>query len=669
MTAIEAARKLSELGQQEEACRAYRLVLHEGRDPAGEMEAAVYLLQSGGDYKAAYTGFCKLYNEGHFREDCLAIMTEAFYTPNVRALRKRYERNCKLLAKYPYLFRKTFPPFEELPIRFYPFDDSGYIPFYPAEGRFRAYINFNDPVVSRNFFRDLEKPILAEDVYSQYELEYLHDNVRRSENIGRENHLYLHYGNWVQFCAYLQCLDMRPLLKEQKLVFLFAEEIDQYPIDFKARYGIDYSQYPVRPAGVREISRLIWHTQLSTDNGGDFFNEIFDSHPNVILQFSVMYDSVVDGVIPELRKNLAGADSLQAAVKRYRDWPAWVISELYSMKSLTDRDLLVAWFLSKTEATKCLDHSSRIAPAIFFQPHFSNINYSFRMAPDNGVMLVGTQFEQIRKAPMFRFKYIKTFSPMRRFTTSYGAAVRSMYNGVKKQAVEDPDAEVKNVVPDAVSQRACNRSFMRDPDERLYRDSIIVRFEDGKLNPRATFTALAAFLDLPYTESMTYCSENGVRDVQTWANNVIGFDPATVYRTYDEWANDSERACLEYLLRDAYAFYGYDFHYYDGQPISEEQAEQLVSSFDKLDGFIRDAWARFYQPKVGIGSWDALTEEERDVLEKRLASHFAQYRKNRLENIRLLSGKPYFINERRQPLHMIPLLKLDPALLEQPLYR
>ena len=28
----------------------------------------------------------------------------------------------------------------------------------------------------------------------------------------------------------------------------------------------------------------------------------------------------------------------------------------------------------------------------------------------------------------------------------------------------------------------------------------MVRFEDGKLNPKATFTALAAFLDIPYTE-------------------------------------------------------------------------------------------------------------------------------------------------------------------------
>ena len=62
------------------------------------------------------------------------------------------------------------------------------------------------------------------------------------------------------------------------------------------------------------------------------------------------------------------------------------------------------------------------------------------------------------------------------------------------------------IVSDDLTARMLNRSFMVDPWDRLYRDSVLVRFEDGKLNPRATFTALAKFLDLPYTESMTYCS-------------------------------------------------------------------------------------------------------------------------------------------------------------------
>ena len=292
MKPIELARKLAQAGSVEEAQTAYTLVVSQEGDPAERLEAAVYILQFGGDYRISYTCFRELYNQGHFREEVLSLMTGAFYEPNARELRDRYERNCRLLKKYPYLFRKDFPSFEELPIRFFPYDEEGYVPFYPAEERFGEYINFKNPVVSRNFFKDLENPILADDVYSQYELEYLMDTVRRSEDVGRENHVYLHYAGWEDFCAYLPCLNMKPLLAEQKPVFLIGDEIGLYPIDFKKRFGIDYSKYSLRPVRVREVNRLIWHTQLSSHNGGDFFNEVLDNHPNLLVLPSIMMDDL-----------------------------------------------------------------------------------------------------------------------------------------------------------------------------------------------------------------------------------------------------------------------------------------------------------------------------------------------------------------------------------------
>ena len=439
MNAIDIARRLSEMGAVADACQAYALVIHEnsGKDPAVEMEAALYLLKFGGNYQMAYTCFQQLYNRGFYQAECLEIMTAAFYEPNVKLFKKRYERNCKQLSKYPYLFRKDFLPFANLPIKFFPFDDKGYLPFYSDQTRFGDYVNFKEPVISRNFFKDLEKPILANDVYSQYELEYLTDNVRKSEFIGRENHIYLHYTDWAAFCSYLVCLDMRPLLKERKIVFLIEDQVSQYPIDFKARFHIDYSKYPVKPVGVQEINRLIWHVQFSCGNGGDFFNEVFDSHPNLLLQFSTMYDSIADGVIPEIRREIVNAESLQAAVTHYKNWPAHISQELYTMQNPTDKDILVAWFLSKKRCTQCLDPNSRIVPAIFYQPHFSNINYTFEPGPHGSIMLKGLQLEKIHKSKMFDFKYIKSFIPVRRFTTSYGSTVRSMYGAAKRQEKEE----------------------------------------------------------------------------------------------------------------------------------------------------------------------------------------------------------------------------------------
>ena len=93
MEAIDIARKLAGLGSAEEAREAYQLVVHQSGDPAERLEAAVYILQSGGDYKISYTCFRDLYNQGCFQEQILPLMIGAFYEPNVKELQKRYERN------------------------------------------------------------------------------------------------------------------------------------------------------------------------------------------------------------------------------------------------------------------------------------------------------------------------------------------------------------------------------------------------------------------------------------------------------------------------------------------------------------------------------------------------------------------------------------------------
>ena len=675
MTALEIARRLAGYGQREAACQAYTLAIHEsgGADPAGELEAAAYILQSGGNYKVSYTCFRDLYNRGYAREDILPLMTKVFYEPNVKMLRGRYERNCKLLKKYPYLFRRDFLPFEELPIRFYPYDDhSGYVPFYVAEERFGEYINLKNTVISRNFFKDLEKPILAEDVTSQYELEYLADNVRKSEYVGRENHIYLHYTDWGTFCAHLQCLNLRPLLAEEKIVFLIGDEITQYPIDFKERFGIDYSQYSLRPVGIREVIRLIWHTQLSTHNGGDFFNEVFDYHPNLLVLPSVMMSDIEESV-KKIRASMKQAGSLQQVMERVKEWGLQhIVEELYRMRnSCTDKDIMVAMYLCQDMATAGLDPSARIAPAVFFQPHFPNIVYSLRVDGAGQTVLESENYESVRSSPLFRgFKYIKAFTPMRRFTTSHGATVRFMYgeavaNIPKEQADKD---EKKVVVTDAVSERVLNRSFMVDPEDRLYRDSVLVRFEDGKLNSRAAFTALAAFLDLPYTESMTRCTAAG-KDAYI-PGNAVGFSTDAVFRTYDEYVNDDERYFIEYFLRDAYQYYGYDFLYYDGAEVDERRVEELVKGFTAINHYIRETWRKVYaDAKVSRKDGEEIAPEKvQEIQEQLLENHIQGFERNRLENAKVLLGGLRFVNKNGQPLRMMPRLELDPALLEQPLY-
>jgi len=669
MRAIEIARRLAALGQSKNACQAYTLAMNEAEDPAERMEAAVYILQSGGDYKIAYTCFLELYGQGCFREDILPMMTAAFYQPNEKGLRAQYEKNRKLLAKYPYLFRKDFLPFEELPIRFFPYDDRSYVPFYTAEERFGELIDIKNPVVSRNFFKDLEKPILADDVYSQYELEYLSDNVRESEAIGRENHIYLHYTDWGVFCSYLTCLNLRPVLLAQKAVFLIGDEIAQYPIDFKARFNIDYSRCPVRPLKIRDIHRMIWHTQLSSHNGGDFFNEIFDDHP-YLLHLPSVFLSTVEETISEIRTTLAKAKSPGEVQKFFSPWgnPS-LVEDLYRLKNRTDKDILVALFLREKNVVKTVDSGARIAPAIFFQPHFGNMIYELEVDERGSTILRSEQYEQVQRSAVFQnFKYIKTFTPLRRFTTSHGASVRFADHRRDKDGDVDENGK-STCMPDVLMQRVLNRSFMVDWQDRLYKDSVLVRFEDGKLNPRATFTALAAFLDIPYTESMTYCSVAGDRDPLSFDTNVRGFDTATVFRTYDDYVNEDERYFLEYFLRDAYAYYGYDFISYDGAVVDEQRVEELIAGFTTMNSYMRKSWRSAMEREKIPKGVELLPPDEREARYNREVELLqADFDENRRKVVRRLLQGLRFVNKNGQPLRMMRRLELDPALLEQPLY-
>lgn len=673
MQTIEIARKLAKYGQTKEAQKAYTLALLQIEDnPELELEAASYIFFSKGDYKTSYKTFVSLYNRGYFKADIMNIMFQAFYEPNIKKQKKLYEKNCKALSNYPYLFKKDFLEFDNLPILFFPYDNDGFIPYNIADDKFEDYVNFNYEIIDRYFFKDLENPILADDVYSQYQLEYLNDNVRKSEWVAKENHIYLYYKDWSVFCAYLQCIDWKAILNDQKFVFLIEDEIKQYPIDFKEKFGIDYSKYTVKPIGIREVNKLIWHTQLAAHNGGDFFNEIFYGHPNLLAFESVMFSNIkidVDDAMELIkdakRKGLTLIIEEDKAINLDRE----VLNEIISLNKITEKDVFVATFLGNKKLRVDIDFSSRIVPAIFFQPHFRNINYVISYLGNRNAMPKSKEYDEIKKSPIFKgFKYIKTFTPIRRPSTSYAASVkfrlRILNNEIKVVQTEE---ETVKYVKDILCNKIYNKSFMADPNDRLYRDSIMVRFEDGKLNPTATFTALAEFLDIPYTQSMTYCSSIDGLNPESIPGNARGFDPVTVYRTYDEFGNFYERYFLEYFMRDAYEYYGYDFNYYDGAEMTEEKIQELVTKFTTLDGYTEKTMRKALSDEFKENT-DMNEQEKNQIIEEKIKDELEKYREKRIQMAQVLNQDIRFINKKGQLLNMIPALKLDPELLEQPLY-
>lgn len=148
-----------------------------------------------------------------------------------------------------------------------------------------------------------------------------------------------------------------------------------------------------------------------------------------------------------------------------------------------------------------------------------------------------------------------------------------------------------------------------------------------------------------------------------------GFSPGQVYKTYDEFVNDDERYFIEYFLRDAYECYGYSFHWYDGDSLDEEKVERLISGFTTMNHYIRETWRNIYsEAQVMINGGRVDEERERGYQEQMLEDQIRRFNETRLANAKILLRGLYFVNKNGQPLRMMPMLKLDPALLENPIY-
>ncbi len=650
-------------------------------DPETEMKAAFLLMKEGLSLHGARGKIQELYDNEDFRDQLMKALNKEFYNMKSYKPSDTYKRNCRRLKQYPYCFKEDFVDPEELTVKFFHLPKGGFLPFLKSEGTFGNFITTDWPVVFHYYFDDLENPVLAYDVYSQYELEYLHDSVRKSEDIGKDNHVYLYYTDWMMFCNFLQCLDVLPVLKDEKVVFLFEDELDLYPLDFKESFGIDYSEYPVKPFRISEICRLIWHSQASAHNGGDYFNEIFDSHPNLIVNPSVEFTDIVKSV-KDLKKGIKAAKSLEDAYNRLPGLLPELTKELYLMRNRTDKDIFVALNLNnigtnpQNEFKPYLDFNSRIAPIIFCQPHFSQNQHRMHVDDAGRVILTAEQDIQVKQAKIFYgFKYIKMFVPLRRITTSYAASMRFVHNRLlaldTKEEVTEDDLR-KAIFFDVMTERILSRNYLVDRRDRLYTDCVLVKFEDAKLNPDPVFRALAEFLDIPYTESMKYCSLFGEVDPESYTGNVRGFNTDSVYRTYDDYANENERYFIEFLFQDAYQHYGYDYHYFDKQSISNERLEELVRGFTTANKFIHDSWMRSASQLASVQldgkdiEVDPDDTETWETIVGQYIDRFSDTRKNIARAIMLSQIK--FYNDDGTPLDFIPQLVLDEETLTQPLY-
>lgn len=624
------ARQLSEQNKIKEAQKTYLEVLNNTNKATEQYEAALFFLYTNYQTKFAYSILLELFKNNLFRNETFNTLLEFALAPEMESMLDTYTNNVKLLSNYPYIFKKDFRPFDDLLTRFFKISDTEYIDYSLLTEKFGSITNFGNKEISHHFFQDLSKPIYAENIYSQYELEYLFDNVRESEYIAKDNHIYLYYSSFEEFQSLLQIIDFSKILKNNKFVFLFEEEKDLYPINFKERFNIDYSSFPIKKLNIKDITKLIWSVQYSSHNGGDFFDEIMDGHPYVIYsasRFMSYYEDLINKYTPAQKRKM----------------------------NLTNKDIFILAVLNQNKLSLDDYSSSRIIPPVYIQPHFPRIQPKLL---SNGEVIISTSNEingMINYDFINAFKYIKTFVPLRRFTTSHAATLKFHCN----TDVQD----MENIPSNSIVERLKNKALYVDPSNRAFVDARTCRFEDGKLNPKATFMALSAFLDIPYTPSMEVCSCKGEINPETFKGNVRGFDSATVYRTYDEYCDDEERIILEYFYQEAMKKYGYENQYLNDVSISLEELHEIADKRSKLKETMLTKRIQFEETQCSTKE-EAIIKATDYINDK-----YEEYQHTLHEVIDILYSNLPLVNEQGIRLKLMEPLILKKELLQQPLYK
>ena len=528
------------------------------------------------NYKDAILKFAALVNNNYSKRDILNTINEAYYEPNRKLLMKQYNKNTKSLKEYPYMMKKEFPDFEELQLKLCPIAEDLYIEYLKKEKAFGKIYHSKALKEDKHFFKDLSKQLLIKDEFNINNIKYLYDNIRKSENYGDDNHIYLHYSNFNVFCTYLQVMDFEQFLQDEKLVFIFEEEqlYMHYPLNFKKMFNIDYSNVKSKPISINEVKRIFLGLPLNGLSGSMFLENIVDFHPQILTigvfglsGFGILYerllanmsvkeaihkihiliDSYEDKVIlEEINRIFSTSENLNEnknSLKVLRNiYVPEIDNFLFYLEELlinieipTKSQWFKGFYLAYAYAlNRNLD--SRICPAIFFHPH-------------DGIYILANECIKQMSDVINSFEYSNAISIVRNLTTVLGSTINTY--------IENNHIYVMNMILET-------EELYTAKQYKQYEKRAIVRFEDLKLNSKATLISLCKYFDITWDDSLLETTSNGANYQYHLANTKTkGFDTKPVYKLYEEYLSFFDKYRIEMIKSKYYEPYGYKPKYYD----------------------------------------------------------------------------------------------------------
>lgn len=147
-----------------------------------------------GDLLQGFAELMEGYAGGHGSPSVLEDLKRGFWEPNLEEMEENFERNSAFLKEYPFFLpRKLVAPRDNRYVLFALIDELFYR-FDQQENVF-APMETNSERETRYFFEDLSRPLLVDNEFNSFNLRFLKDNVRRSEDFAGDNHIYLCYEN------------------------------------------------------------------------------------------------------------------------------------------------------------------------------------------------------------------------------------------------------------------------------------------------------------------------------------------------------------------------------------------------------------------------------------------------------------------------------------------
>lgn len=490
-----------------------------------------------------------------------------------------YEKNREALNKYKFWIYPKLPSYEETLIIIKKCGNDTYLWKRKDQLISGFYTVTRTDKTTRRFFEDLEKPLLVRNEMNTYHYEYLNDNIRRSDDYGDDNHIYMYYESLELFLAFLHIDDITRYLSQEKFIFILGEEgiKNHYPLDFSL-FGIDYKNIKRKPLGIDEINRLFANLAYFPAAGNDFTYGILDFHKNLLTMgqrgipdFAFLYiiyfskktiqefendyrlntmDSLVHKAISIMLGDSSPVWTDIAEDMKFNKEVFWSsLHELWSEDRIPNElEWMKLLYLGYSLALN-RNFSSRIIPAIMFNTHW---NVKFSDVRDNRT--------QLNLALISKFKYHAMIVPFRYPIVS---SASMMSHPIRDNYVKETKSNSKNAnfIDEFINKYILDFYFKRafikaDEKKELYR---MVRLEDLKLHTKATLISLCEFFDIEWDDKLlevTYDGHEAIFDLTS------GYDPAPVYKTYYDVCNPFDYYRLEVVMSKYWRHWGYKPRFY-----------------------------------------------------------------------------------------------------------